>query len=69
MAIPLRGSSHGAGPMVVRVPGLGARQMGLGDVIKKATSTLGIEPCGGCSRRADALNRRVQFVGEQDREK
>jgi len=29
---------------------------GLGDVIKKATHYLGIPTCGGCEKRAAALN-------------
>jgi hypothetical protein len=33
--------------------------IGLGDVIKKATSRLGIKPCGGCEERARKLNRMV----------
>jgi hypothetical protein len=32
---------------------------GLGDVIKKTTSRLGINPCGGCEERARKLNRMV----------
>jgi hypothetical protein len=35
--------------------------VGLGDVIKRATSTVGIRPCGGCERRAAALNRWFVF--------
>jgi hypothetical protein len=46
----------------VRVPGFIAdRSVGLGDVIKRATTFVGIRPCGGCERRASALNRRVMF--------
>lgn len=37
-------------------------EIGLGDVIKRATSYLGIKPCGGCERRAAALNRWVVFT-------
>jgi hypothetical protein len=36
-------------------------EMGLGDVIKRATSSVGIRPCGGCERRAAALNRWLVF--------
>ncbi|MCE7979596.1 MAG: hypothetical protein DYG89_00270 [Caldilinea sp. CFX5] len=36
--------------------------IGLGDVIKQATSYLGIKPCGGCEKRAVALNRRLVFT-------
>jgi hypothetical protein len=30
---------------------------GLGDVIKDATKAVGIKPCEGCQKRAEALNR------------
>ena len=47
-------------PFKIRLPGfVGDEEVGLGDVIKRATTTAGIQPCGGCGRRADALNRRV----------
>jgi hypothetical protein len=49
-------------PHRVRLPGFIANEeIGLGDVIKRATSYLGITPCGGCGARAAALNRRVVF--------
>jgi hypothetical protein len=37
--------------------------VGLGDVIKRATSTIGIKPCGGCAQRAAWLNSRIAFTG------
>ena len=50
-------------PYRVRLPGFVAeKEVGLGDVIKRATSALGIPPCGGCDRRAAILNRWV-FTG------
>jgi hypothetical protein len=46
----------------VRLPGFVANEeIGLGDVIKRATSYIGIKPCGGCESRSAALNRRVIF--------
>lgn len=49
-------------PHRVRLPGFIADQeMGLGDVIKRAASYVGIKPCGGCEGRATALNRRLVF--------
>lgn len=39
--------------------------VGLGDVIKRATSTIGIKPCGGCAQRAAWLNNRVAFTGRR----
>ena len=51
-----------------RVPGfVSDEQIGLGDVIKRVTSTVGIRPCGGCERRAAALNRRFVFTGRRAR--
>ncbi len=48
----------------VRLPGfITDEDIGLGDVIKRATHTLGIKPCGGCERRAVALNRWFVFTG------
>ena len=47
-------------PYRVRLPGfVSDEEIGLGDVIKRATSYFGIKPCGGCERRAAALNRWV----------
>ena len=53
-------------PRRVRLPGFIAdEEIGLGDVIKKATSYLGIQPCGGCERRAAALNRWLLFTSQR----
>jgi hypothetical protein len=50
------------GPYRVRLPGfVSDDDIGLGDVITKSTSALGIRPCGGCAQRAAALNRWVVF--------
>jgi hypothetical protein len=47
----------------VRLPGfLIDEEIGLGDVIKRATSYVGIKPCGGCEDRAAALNRWMVFT-------
>jgi hypothetical protein len=46
----------------VRLPGfLIEEEIGLGDLIKKATYAMGITPCGGCEKRAAALNRWMTF--------
>ena len=46
----------------VRLPGfLIDEEVGLGDLIKKATYAMGIKPCGGCEKRATALNRWMHF--------
>jgi hypothetical protein len=48
----------------VRLPGFVVdEEIGLGDVIKQVTSYFGIRPCGGCERRASALNRWISFTG------
>jgi len=50
----------------VRIPGfLADSEVGLGDVIKRATSTVGIRPCGRCHERAAALNRWMAFNGRR----
>jgi hypothetical protein len=49
-------------PYRVRLPGfISDTEVGLGDVIKRATSLVGIRPCGPCHDRAAALNRWVVF--------
>ncbi len=35
--------------------------LGLGDVISKVTSAIGIKPCGGCGRRRELLNAKFPF--------
>lgn len=47
-------------PFEIRLPGfVSDEEVGLGDIIKRATTVAGVRPCGGCDRRAAALNRRV----------
>ncbi|MFF2750055.1 hypothetical protein ACFVVA_31520 [Kitasatospora sp. NPDC058048] len=58
----------GSAPRRVRLPGFVTDQdIGLGDAVKRVTSTLGIRPCGGCERRAAALNRRLVVSGGPSR--
>jgi hypothetical protein len=46
-------------PHRIRLPGfVSDQEIGLGDVIKHATSAIGIQPCGGCEQRAAWLNQR-----------
>ena len=53
-------------PYRVRLPGfINDQEIGLGDVIKRATYAIGVKPCGGCERRAKALNRLMVFSGRQ----
>lgn len=50
----------------VRLPGFSAETViGLGDVIKRTTSLVGIRPCGSCRERAASLNRWVAFTGRR----
>ncbi|HXP62326.1 MAG TPA: hypothetical protein VN829_17650 [Dongiaceae bacterium] len=52
-----------AGPHRVRLPGfLVKEEIGLGDVIKRITYSMGIPTCSGCEQRAQALNRWVKFT-------
>jgi hypothetical protein len=47
-------------PQPIRIPIPGLKQsIGLGNTVKRMTSALGIRPCGGCQRRASALDRMV----------
>jgi hypothetical protein len=47
----------------VRLPGfITDEEIGLGDVITRATKYFGVSPCGGCRRRAAALNRWMVFT-------
>ena len=46
----------------IRLPGfLIEQEIGLGDVIKRANFSIGIRHCGGCEKRAAALNRWLRF--------
>ncbi|MHC4197888.1 MAG: hypothetical protein ACYSRP_08280 [Planctomycetota bacterium] len=54
-------------PYRLRLPGFITEDVGLGDVIKRATSSVGIKPCGGCKRRAATLNRLVVFSARRTR--
>jgi len=57
---------HERQPYRVRLPGFVTDEdIGLGDVIKRATSSVGIKPCGGCERRAAILNNWFTFAGKR----
>ncbi|WP_329014150.1 hypothetical protein [Streptomyces sp. NBC_00690] len=46
----------------VRLPGFVREdEIGLGDVVGRATSAVGVRPCGGCARRARRMNEWVTF--------
>ena len=53
---------HQLHPYKIRLPGfLSDDEIGLGDVIKRVTSTVGIRSCSGCERRAALMNRWLVF--------
>jgi hypothetical protein len=53
-------------PYRVRLPGfVSDEEIGLGGMIKRVTSAFGINPCGGCERRAAALNRWLVVSGRR----
>ena len=57
---------HERQPYRVRLPGFVTDEdIGLGDVIKRATSSVGIKPCGSCERRAAILNNWFVFAGKR----
>jgi hypothetical protein len=57
------GSQPSREPRRVRLPGfVRDEEIGLGDVIKRATTLMGVRPCRGCGQRAARLNQRVVFT-------
>jgi hypothetical protein len=53
-------------PYRVRLPEyILEQEIGLGEVVKRATSSIGIRPCGGCERRVAVLNRWFVFSGRR----
>ena len=52
-----------AEPYRVRLPGfVRDEEIGLGDAVKRMTYAMGVRPCGGCERRAAAMNRWMVFT-------
>jgi hypothetical protein len=50
-------------PHRMRLPGfIKDEEVGLGDALKRVTYAMGIKPCGGCEKRAAALNRWMTFT-------
>jgi hypothetical protein len=46
----------------IRLPSFIVQEpVGLGDVVKRGTTALGVRPCGGCQQRAARLDRWVRF--------
>ena len=53
----------GRRPFRARLPGfLIPEPTGLGDLVKRATHSIGIRPCAACEQRAAALNQWMQFT-------
>ena len=52
-------------PRRLNIPGFIHHDVGLGDVIKSVTYAVGVKPCGGCERRAAALNQWLVFTPKQ----
>ena len=61
MNIDLNEQNDESEPRQVRVPFLN-RPVGAGDVVKQATSALGVKPCTPCEERRKKMNQRLQFV-------
>jgi hypothetical protein len=52
----------------VRLPGfLADEEVGLGTAVSRMTSALHVRSCGGCQRRAAALDRRVVLYSRNGR--
>jgi hypothetical protein len=52
-----------AKPYRVRLPVfVRDEEIGLGDAVKRVTYAMGVRACGGCERRAAALNRWMAFT-------
>lgn len=50
-------------PYRMRLPGfVRDEEIGLGDAVKRVTYAMGVRPCGGCERRAAAMNRWMVFT-------
>lgn len=47
----------------VRLPVRLEGVIGLGDVVTRVAKVVGLQPCDGCRRRAEALNRVLTFTG------
>ena len=46
----------------IRLPGFIIEEIGLGDAVMRVTYAMGIKPCGGCEKRAAALNQWMHFT-------
>lgn len=53
------------GPKKIQLPISMEEEVGLGDLVKRFTTFVGVKPCGGCQKRAQWLNQRAVFSGRQ----
>jgi hypothetical protein len=61
--VPVKAKAQEPAPHRVRLPGfLIDEEIGFGDALKRVTYAMGIRPCGGCEKRAAALNRYIVFT-------
>ncbi len=61
-----QGKEESRKPQHIRLPGFIVEgEIGLGEVIKRVTTAVGIRPCGGCMDRAKALDRRIVFASRR----
>lgn len=60
---PEQNGPRASRPRRVRLPGFVREdEIGLGDLIKRVTYALYVNPCGGCEKRAAVLNRWIAFT-------
>jgi hypothetical protein len=55
------GGGYSSQSMSVPVPFM-HEELGLGEALKGLFSWIGVQPCGGCQKRAEALDGAVRFV-------
>ena len=52
-------------PVRIHVPVEMRHDVGLGDAVKRLTSSVGIQPCGPCQQHAAAMNHYLTFTGRK----
>jgi hypothetical protein len=57
-----RGQEQPQARHIVALPSfVTSESIGLGTALKRITTAVGVPPCGGCNKRADALDRFLAF--------
>ena len=54
--------------ITINTRGVLKRNIGLGDAIKKMTTSIGVKPCEACNKRAEKLNEMIQFSNGKKRQ-